>query len=477
VIAILVRVPNLSEQFKTRSAGLFFMGSEKKGFIPVEARNYMGKSRKHLGRMAKSVTLPPAAVPTRGKCMSRRSGQNPSVRKGTRADGSKYYFFQYEVDVPGQEQRKRMTEVLGVVGKMTPSEAEMKKTNLILKLGLTSSEQRIPSSKTFADCVKHYRVWAPVNLSPSTVSVANIYLKVHLEPYWKDVPIEHIDLDEVTKWAWKKRPELSWVTIMNMLRTLHRVISCVPKTIPPFSLKNFPIPKKDKVRMERHSRNAVKFSWAQANQIADAVQKLDGLDDDRKSRYATLFLLASATGLRCSELYALRMGDVDFKAHTIRVDESFDGLTYQIGQCKNSKAYRTVFLGDAEGRKSLRILKAYVGDRVQNRSEFLFHSKRGTPLLSSNVLSEALHPALEALGFPKAGMHAFRRGCNVRWELSGMNGAVLRPMMGHSSASMTSRYSGEISIDQIRADFSRRNGPKIVVSENSENASAVQAIA
>jgi integrase len=91
--------------------------------------------------------------------------------------------------------------------------------------------------------------------------------------------------------------------------------------------------------------------------------------------------------------------------------------------------------------------------------------------------SEALHPALEALGFPKTGMHSFRRGCNVRWELSGMNGAVLRQMMGHSGPSMTARYSGQLSVEQIRADFSRRNGPKIVVSENNENASAVQAIA
>src|ERR1700691_1275057 len=93
----------------------------------------------------KSSTIPPAAVPTkkRGKCMSRRSGQNPSVRIGKRADRTKYYFFQYYVDVAGQERRHRETEVLGVVGQMTKSEAEMKKKDLILKLGLTSSEHRI----------------------------------------------------------------------------------------------------------------------------------------------------------------------------------------------------------------------------------------------------------------------------------------------------------------------------------------------
>jgi integrase len=273
----------------------------------------------------------------------------------------------------------------------------------ITNLKLNSSECRIPSSKTFADAVRYYRdEFAPANLRDSTLSLANIYLKVHLEPYWKDVPITHIDIEAISKWAWKKRRTgLSWTTVKNMLRTMHRVLSCRPKTVPPFSLKDFHIPAKDLLRMEREGRDAVKFSWTQANQIADAIQKLDGVDEERKSRYATAIILASATGLRCSELYALRMNDVDFRAGTVRVDESFDGLTYQIEQCKNSKAYRTIVLGDAEGREALRVLKAYIGERVQNPSEFLFRSKRGTPLLSSNVLTRLCILLWKLSGFRK----------------------------------------------------------------------------
>jgi integrase len=84
-------------------------------------------------------------------------------------------------------------------------------------------------------------------------------------------------------------------------------------------------------------------------------------------------------------------------------------------------------------------------------------------------LADGLHPALKALELPQAGMHAFRHGANRRWELAGMNGAVLRQQMGHSSESMTARYTGEIPLEQIRADFSRLNGPRSVVSENKEN--------
>jgi integrase len=53
-------------------------------------------------------------------------------------------------------------------------------------------------------------------------------------------------------------------------------------------------------------------------------------------------------------------------------------------------------------------------------------------------------------------MHAFRHGCNRRWELAGVNPAVIRQMMGHTSATMTARYTGEIPLEQIRAAFSQK---------------------
>ena len=60
-----------------------------------------------------TIAVPPVpATRKRGKCMSRRKGQNPKVRVGKRADGTKYYFFQYWLDVAGREERRRETEVI-----------------------------------------------------------------------------------------------------------------------------------------------------------------------------------------------------------------------------------------------------------------------------------------------------------------------------------------------------------------------------
>ncbi|HLJ23701.1 MAG TPA: hypothetical protein VKT71_06300, partial [Candidatus Acidoferrales bacterium] len=95
-----------------------------------------------------------------------------------------------------------------------------------------------------------------------------------------------------------------------------------------------------------------------------------------------------------------------------------------------------------------------------------------TPPRESQMLLEALHPALKTLGLPQDGMHTFRRGCNRRWELAGMNPAVLRTQMGHTTATMTALYTGQVPLDQVKAEFSVRFGRKTGLLENMENEAA-----
>jgi len=140
---------------------------------------------------------------------------------------------------------------------------------------------------------------------------------------------------------------------------------------------------------------------------------------------------------------ALRVNDVDVQAGTIRVDESSDQRTKgRIGLCKNTTAYRTVVLHDVEGRKAIQVLSQFMGSSPPD--ELIFHSRRKGALLQTTVLNQGLYPALKALGLPKGGLHAFRRGCNRRWELAKLNPAVIRQQMGHRSERMTAHYTGEI---------------------------------
>ncbi len=116
-------------------------------------------------------------------------------------------------------------------------------------------------------------------------------------------------------------------------------------------------------------------------------------------------------------------------------------------------------------------LRRFLGS-ASDPANFVFHTNRGNPLLETNILNQGLYPALEALGLEQAGMHAFRRGCNRRWEPAGVKPAVIRQQMGHSSSAMTDRYTGEIPLDDVRTEFSMKFGKKIVVLEKMENGAA-----
>jgi integrase len=397
------------------------------------------------------------------------------VRVGKRADGTKYFFFQYWADVPGREERQRRTEVIGLVGQLTRSEAERRRLDFIQKQELNSFSYQIPCSQTFSDAVKHFREkFAPRRLRPSTISTAEARIKKHLEADWKDTPIEHVRIEAVNEWAEKKREQgLSWTTIKDSLRTMQRVLSAFSKDRRvPFSMAALEIPERDKLAMRIKCRRKVSYSWKQAEQVAAHLRAMDSLGAARAEQYAAIILLAAASGLRCSELLALRVNDLSFTTSTIRVDEASDQRSAgNIGQCKNAAAYRTVVLLDAEGRKAMRSLRKYLGNTTDPDS-LVFKSKRGGPLLETTILSQGLHPALETLGMERSGLHAFRRGCNRRWELAGINPAVIRQQMGHTSATMTQLYSGEIPPEDVAAAFSMKFGTEIVVLENMENEAA-----
>jgi integrase len=86
-------------------------------------------------------------------------------------------------------------------------------------------------------------------------------------------------------------------------------------------------------------------------------------------------------------------------------------------------------------------------------SGLVFHSKNNGTLAETTILTQGLHPAVKALGLPKAGMHAFR-GCSRRWELARISSAVIRQQTGHATADMTALYTGEIPVEQVTKHFS-----------------------
>jgi integrase len=171
----------------------------------------------------------------------------------------------------------------------------------------------------------------------------------------------------------------------------------------------------------------------------------------RYPKEGMLFILAGATGMRIGEALGLEI-DKHFSNDFLTIT-----IIQKVRHCKVEQRVKTASAArQVDLHPSIaKLLKTFVGER---RAGFLFQSRNGKPLSSSNIIRRHLHPALKELGYlnpytgtHKAGNHAFRRFRNtyLRNETSCPKG--LRDYwLGHTGESMDDLY------DRVRDDVEFR---------------------
>jgi integrase len=178
---------------------------------------------------------------------------------------------------------------------------------------------------------------------------------------------------------------------------------------------------------------------------------MTGLAGWKKPRERMLFILCGALGLRIGEALG-----IEIDKH-IASDFALLRIRQKARQCKIEQRLKTESaLRDVDLHPAIAtLLKEYVGER---KSGFLFSTRNGKPIASSNVIRRHLHPALENLkyvnqytGNHKAGNHAFRRFRNtyLRNHTECPEG-LYKYWMGHAGESMSDLY------DKIKEDVAFR---------------------
>jgi len=153
------------------------------------------------------------------------------------------------------------------------------------------------------------------------------------------------------------------------------------------------------------------------------------LEAARRSRDArrneAILLVLLDTGLRASELCALRVSDVDLSARIVRVRNG-----------KGDKP-RTCFIGQITTRS----LTLYLRHAHLEAGSALFQSERGGKITRSG-LQQLLGRLCVAAGIPSEGVspHAFRRTFAVNILRSGANVFSVQNLLGHTNLTMTRRY-------------------------------------
>jgi integrase len=94
-------------------------------------------------------------------------------------------------------------------------------------------------------------------------------------------------------------------------------------------------------------------------------------------------------GLRIGETLALRVGDIDFAKHIIRIRQSVDAATRSVQAVKSQASSADVPMPSQLEARLRAHLKKHDG-----KGELLFVNRRGRPFSANKLREKQLHPLL-----------------------------------------------------------------------------------
>ena len=153
-------------------------------------------------------------------------------------------------------------------------------------------------------------------------------------------------------------------------------------------------------------------------------------------RERTLVLLDVGTGLRMSELLALKWRDVNFRAREISVTRS---IVFQVvGPCKTEASQKPIPL-DSYLAKALRAWRKHT--KYRRPDDWIFASPASCgrrPYWAQSIMRNLIRPAAVELGITeRIGWHTFRHTYSSLLRATGADIKVMQELLRHASSRVT----------------------------------------
>lgn len=384
--------------------------------------------------------------------MSRRTGQTGHVERSGR-----WWVARWWMDVPGQEKRTlkraKICPVSGP-GKLTKSERQRRCREIIAASGADSEEyfNKVVRSQqkhgvTFR---KQAEVWITAAgarkrkpVARSTIQFWRGCLDNWLIPNIGDIPLSDVNNGAVKRLvATMSKGSLSPKTITSYVQVVKAVVaSAMNDEGEELFPRKWNAEFIDMPIVDRSKQNTPSFS----------AEVMSGLSRWKYSQPQMLFVLCGATGMRIGEALGIEIDKhISSDFLTVSIKQKARHCTIE-DRLKTKNAEREVDLHSTVAE----LLRKFVGNR---KSGFLFQSRKGKPLSSSNIVKRHLHPALEKLGFTnpitgtsKAGTHAFRRFRNTYLKNhTACPPGLYKYWLGHAPTDMSDLY------DKVKYDVGFR---------------------
>jgi integrase len=166
------------------------------------------------------------------------------------------------------------------------------------------------------------------------------------------------------------------------------------------------------------------------------TDKVQSLLANLPFRERTLVLLALTTGLRRSEVFALKWKDVDFQTKQIHVTRSI--VQNVVGICKTESSQKPVPAHD----DLVEALRQWGGQaRYKSPESWVFASPVNQghwPHLAKQIMRHHILPVARRLGINKRiGWHTFRRTYSTLLRSTGAELKIMQELLRHSTIRVT----------------------------------------
>ena len=293
---------------------------------------------------------------------------------------------------------------------------------------------------TLAKFVEEWRRDVAVNLKGSTNRAAESHLRAHINPKLGSLPVTEITTKTVQGFvAYLASGGRSRKTVENVLLTLSSLL-----------------------------KTAKAWNYACGNfRFADLTLPSEGVkpeprcftDDEVRSiithaaePLSTIVAITAVLGLRIGETLALRLYDVDFAKHIIRVRQSVDAATRIVGGVKSKASSADLPMPTQLETRLRSYLKGHDG-----KNNLLFVNRRGRAFSANKLREKQLHPLLVKLGIPRGGFHSMRHGAASSLLEDGATPAVVQRQLRHSDARITLGIYGHVVGDAQRNAVQNRS--------------------
>jgi integrase len=348
--------------------------------------------------------------------------QDGSVTVERRKKGPDVWCFRWREGGPdGQRIHRRI--VLGTADDLKTI-ASTRKAVVGLRREINLNDVRIRrESITLTDLSRHFQqrelVRGNTRIAYSTRKAYEGYLRKWIEPRWGEYRLFEIRAVEVESW----------------LKSLNRAPGTLCKIRSVMSLlfnhgRRHNLCDRNPIRWVRQG---AKRRAAPDILTSDEVQRLLA---NLRFREQTLVLLAVTTGLRRSELFALKWRDVDFQAKQIHVTRSI--VQNVIGICKTETSQKPVPTHD-DLVEALR--EWHRQARYQSSESWVFASpvNQGRwPYLAQEIMRQHILPVARKLGITKRiGWHTFRHTYSTLLRSTGAELKIMQELLRHSTIRVT----------------------------------------